>query len=374
MPMSGDLSLYLHIPFCTKKCPYCHFYSVADDESLKDRFVHAIGLEIERRRETLSKRSIVSIYFGGGTPFLLGPRRLKTLLSLLPATTAEVTIEANPETMTIPLLEAYRALGVNRLSIGVQSFSDQFLKTLHRGHSAHQTQRAIDAAVATGWENISIDLMYDLPGMDLERWTQTLDEACRLPVHHLSLYNLVIEPGTPWFRKKAAIESSMPIEEVSAKMVEAAWERTRAHGFEQYELSAFARGGLFSRHNVGYWQGREFLGFGPSAFSFFGKARFSNVANLKKYCQAIERGENPIETREEIGSLERLREMVAIGLRMNAGISLSSLERQWGAEDPGLLATLSELHEAGLLHQHNDTLCLTDRGRLLYDTVAVEII
>jgi oxygen-independent coproporphyrinogen-3 oxidase len=286
----------------------------------------------------------------------------------------EITIEANPETTTPSLLLAYRALGVNRLSIGAQSFSDQYLKTLHRAHSSDQTRKVLDEALATGWNNISIDLMFDLPGMELTTWENTLEEACRLPIQHISLYNLVIEPKTAWFRNKETIQSLMPKEEVSTQMIQSAWTIARSHGFAQYEISAFAKNGLYSRHNVGYWQGREFLGFGPSAFSFFGNSRFSNISNLKKYCQAIEQNTTTVETSEEIAPQQRLREMVAIGLRMNDGISLPSLEERWGSADQELTSTIHRLVSLELLEQHLNTFRLTNRGRLVYDAIAVEII
>ena len=372
---NSEISLYIHVPFCTRKCPYCHFYSIQEDKGLKERFVNALCQEIEKWRQTISDRNIVSVYFGGGTPFLLGPSHVERILNLFSTPrNAEITIEANPETATSPLLQAYHSLGVNRLSIGAQSFSDTFLKILHRAHTAEQTKRVLDDAISSGWTNISIDLMYDLPGMDLLAWEQTLNEACRLPIQHISLYNLVIEPNTPWFRKKAAIESSCPTEEISTQMIEATWAITKSHGFDQYEISAFAKPGFRSHHNVGYWQGREFLGFGPSAFSFFGGSRFSNVANLKKYCQAIEEKTSTIETTEELEPKMRLREMAAIGLRMNAGITLSALEAQWGAQDKELATALQRLEQMGLLEQHTGTFFLNDRGRLVYDAIAVEII
>ena len=340
-----------------------------------DQFIGALCKEICLWHDVLSRRKIVSVYFGGGTPFLLGPNRLKQVLrlfSLEPST--EVTIEANPETTTRPLLQAYRSLGVNRLSIGAQSFSNELLKTLRRAHSSDQTKQVIDDAVKAGWTNISLDLMYDIPGMDEATWRRSLEEACRLPVHHLSLYNLVIEPETAWFRKKEAIEREMPREEASVRMIQTAWDVTRKHGFEQYEISAFEKKGFHSRHNIGYWQGREFVGFGPSAFSFFDNARFSNVASVSAYSSAIEAGTSPVAAKEELPPRQRFREMAAIGLRMNAGISLSALEKQWGPADTGLLATLRKLKELGLLEQRDETFRLTDRGRLLYDTVAVEVI
>ena len=356
------ISLYIHIPFCRRKCPYCHFYSVYDDESIKDRYLQALVREIEQKKSLFSKRHIVSLYFGGGTPFLFGVERIKTILDYFDVVDCEITLEANPESISEEKLEEYRAIGVNRLSFGVQSFDQRELQLLGRCHSVEQAIQAVHLAKPFG--NISIDLMYELPGQTLSSWKRTLEQACSLPIQHISLYNLMIEPESAWYRKKEAIV--LPGEQMALAMYEAAVDITSKHGFEQYEISAFSRPGFHSNHNSGYWIGREFLGFGAAAFSFYNNYRFSNVADIRKYCSE----EESVDFSETLTSEERVRELIAVGLRMNQGVDVAALEEHWGAAAP----SLSHLEEAGLLVTKKGRVGLTQRGRLLYDAVAAEII
>jgi oxygen-independent coproporphyrinogen III oxidase len=376
--MGSPLSLYFHIPFCKKKCPYCHFYSVADNEALKDRYEIALCTEIDKSSEKIQGRQIVSIYFGGGTPFLFGPERTSVILKKLSGfqldPSCEITIETNPETTTIEDLQGHASIGINRLSIGAQSFTEEHLTTLQRNHSPENTLQVIKDGLTCGFSNISIDLMYDLPHLSLDSWQKTLEHACSLSIQHLSLYNLTIEPKTPWFRKKAEIESAMPSDEISLQMYQAAQEITKTHGFYQYELSAFAKPGFSSRHNIGYWNGRDFLGFGPSAFSFFQGIRSSNIANLSKYLESQENNGSAVDYVEQSRADKRLREMVAIGLRMNSGICLRDLEQQWGTADEELVDTLHRLETLNLIKTKGSVLSLTEQGRYVYDSIAVEII
>lgn len=374
----NPLSLYFHIPFCSKKCPYCHFYSVRDDEHLKDTFVHALCCEFDQWKEQLHNRTVVSIYFGGGTPFLFGPDRTQAVLekvsSLHVSDDCEITLEANPETVTRTCLQEYRSIGINRLSLGAQSFFQEQLQILQRHHTPSTTISVINDSIACGFSNISVDLMYDLPGLCLDVWEQTLNIACALPIQHLSLYNLTIEPKTAWFRKKEELEAKMPHDELSLQMYQAAQQITELHGFTQYEISAFARPGFASRHNSGYWLGREFIGFGPSAFSFFNKKRFSNISNLSSYIDAQETGKSSIDYVDEQMPQKRLREMIAIGLRMNQGIHLDCLEQTWGKSEHELLLTLQYLESVDLLERNGSHYVLTYQGRLVYDSIAIELI
>jgi len=367
------LSVYIHIPFCRKKCPYCHFYSVIPSLGKEEAFFEALCKEIALRAPLFHDRHIVSLYFGGGTPFLLGPKRLSFLLDqfLLPRE-CEITLEANPESTTLPLLREYKEIGINRLSFGVQSFNDHELEMLGRLHTHGEAIVAIDAARSAGFSNISIDLMYDLPSQTLPLWEHSLLSACSLPIQHLSLYNLMIEPHSAWYRKKERVENLQPTDGLSLKMYEMAVEKTALYGFSQYEISAFARSKAISQHNIGYWKGREFLGFGPSAFSFFDNRRFSNVAHLTKYCGALNNGELPIDFTDNTQS--RLREMVAVGLRMNDGVDLAHLETVWGSVDPELDKALDKLVSWKLITYDKGLIRLTDRGRVLYDGVASELI
>lgn len=378
MTGNSELSLYIHIPFCKKKCPYCHFYSIASREDLFEKYLQALLIEINLRKEEIKKSSLVSLYFGGGTPFLFTPARIEKILDAISCINAvpalEITLEANPETVTQDSFHAYACAGINRVSFGVQSFNIDELRFLGRDHSLEQVFNAIDFAIKAGISNISIDLMYELPQQTVDSWVHSLDTALHLPITHLSLYNLMIEEPSAFFRKKEKIEQNMPDPEISKRMYDILLEKTFATGFLQYEISAFAKKGFASKHNLGYWQGRSFLGFGPSAFSFYENKRFSNIANIQTYCSELSREIIPIDFIDQVSSEERQRELLAVGLRMNEGINLDAFQKKWGMFDASLNETLSWLKSITLLTEENSLLKLTDRGRLLYDHVASEII
>jgi putative oxygen-independent coproporphyrinogen III oxidase len=346
------VGLYLHAPFCKKKCGYCHFYVLRDSEKLKAIWLQGIFRELEMR---VSDQCFSSVYFGGGTPSLLGPGPIAQIMERLNlAPDCEVTLEANPEGFDPP---GFREAGVNRISFGVQSFDDSVLRRLDRQHTAAQAIGAIESALPFG--NISIDLMYEVPGLTREAWTESLTTAAALPIQHLSLYNLTFEPGTPFHRKRARLLPDLPSEADSLAMLQEAVTTLTGHGFDRYEISAFARDGKRSRHNTGYWLGRPFLGIGPSAFSYLDGRRFRNSANLMKWSQQLERGEEPIDYEERLSPSAREAELLAIGLRMKEGVPLPDLE--------------IDLND-GLLEVAGDRLRLTEKGKLFYDTVASRIV
>lgn len=376
-PVASELSIYIHVPFCKKKCPYCHFASVLDTPHGRAEYVEALLCEVDISATHLGDRTIRSVYFGGGTPFLIGPDALSTILQKIGPfthTEVEITIEANPDCIEKDSLEGYRAVGVNRLSIGAQSFNDEELQRLCRPHTSRDNIAAVEKAIETGFSNISLDLMYDLPHQTLPHFEHSLHTACRLPITHLSLYNLTIEPNTAWFRKKESLQKQMPTSDESAAMYSAAMDIARSYGFMQYEISAFAKNGFHSIHNSGYWQGREFIGFGPSAFSFIGGIRFSNTSDVSAYVDAIRKGLSPIDFKDSLSPKERLREMAAVGLRMNEGIDISLLERRYGSTDEPLRDKLNSLANEELLVFNSGRYALTERGRMVYDSIAVELI
>lgn len=353
-------SLYFHIPFCTKKCPYCHFYVIPNRSAYQKLLSESLALEWEKCSPLLEGKSIVSVYFGGGTPSLfegIGP-----ILEKIPRTSdCEITIEANPEESSQELFERFRALGINRLSLGVQSLDDRSLQTLERIHSAAKAKEAIGNARRAGFENISIDLMYDLPGQREESWQYTLDQLVDLPIQHLSLYNLTIEPHTPFYKRQV----KTPGGELSLALLLRALQTLEAIGLKRYEISAFAREGFTSRHNLGYWTGRPFLGLGPSAFSYWNGERFRNVANLHRYARALKTGVSPVDFREKLPHPDHLKELFAIHLRIKDGVDLNAYP------EPALL---SPLIDQGLLMQNGPRVQLTEQGMLYYDTVASALI
>lgn len=359
-----QVSLYLHLPFCTRKCGYCHFYVIPDREELKQRFTEGLQIEWERQKPLLKGRSLVSVYFGGGTPALLGPERIGQILEWISPPACEITLEANPENISIDQIRRFAEVGINRLSIGLQATQTPLLHTLGRLHTGESALESVWAAFAGGICNLSVDLMYDLPGQSLADWGATLDRVVDLPITHLSLYNLAIESHTSFDKRRAEIERQMPTEEQSVRMLEMAVERLSRAGLERYEISAFAKPNYLSRHNLGYWLGRPFLGLGPSAFSDWEGRRFRNVANLNRWWRALKEGETTVDFEEKLEPEARARELLAIGLRVLEGVEMPDHSQE----------AIGELIRQDLLHQAGSRLRLTERGRLFYDSVATTLI
>jgi len=328
----------------------------------------ALALEWERQLPLLRGKTITSVYFGGGTPALYdGIGDILERVKQLPlAPDCEITIEANPEESTQELLAGFRTLGINRLSLGVQSLDDRSLLTLERIHSAEKAKQAIFDAKKAGFTNVSIDLMYDLPGQTEESWRYTLNQLEELPIHHLSLYNLTIEPHTAFHKRRV----ETPKGEISLRFLAAALERLEQVGLRRYEISAFARPGHESRHNLGYWTARPFLGYGPSAFSYWEGERFRNIANLNRYARRLQEGISPVDFQERLPYPADLKELLAVRIRLKEGADLTLF-------DPlpeETTAAIEMLKQIGLLAQEGTKLKLTDRGLLFYDTVATELI
>lgn len=367
--MSGsEYSLYIHVPFCRKKCGYCHFYVLPYQESLVTQFLEGLKREVALRSPLFAEGRLASIYLGGGTPSLLGPEGIAKILSLLPPhQNIEVTLEVNPEGITESLMTQFAAIGINRVSLGVQSLDDALLTTLTRDHSS---QTAIDAILATkkgGIDNISIDLMYDIPFQTLISWENTLQRLSSLPITHLSLYNLTIEPFTSFHKKRAHLIAHIPHEDLSLQLLKRACTHLPSLGLHRYEISAFAKKGFTSHHNTGYWTGRPFLGLGPSAFSYWNHSRFQNTPHLKEYCTHLSQSLLPISFTETLPPTDQLKELLAIRLRLLDGTSPSHLP-------PDTLQTLLILSTEGLLSHTQGHFSLTERGTLFYDTIASHLI
>ncbi len=376
---SDSISLYFHIPFCTRKCDYCHFYVLPDQEKAKDQLLRGFHLEWNLLQPFLQDKQVVTLYFGGGTPSLFGPSRLAILLewiyqsaSIHPA--AEITLEVNPENVTLELMRAYAAAGINRVSLGIQTLDADLLHLLGRLHHPETAIEAIHTVNQAGISNISIDLMYDLPKQTLQHWSSTLEQVRYLPISHLSLYNLTIEPHTLFFKNQTQLRPWLPDEETSLAMYEMAITQLEALGLRQYEISAFAKPHHESQHNTGYWTGRAFLGLGPSSFSYWEGKRFRNVAHLGRYCQALEAGQLAIDFEEQLNPDAHLRELFVIQLRLREGVCLKTFQDQYGTLDTTTCHTLRRLTEEGYLQRENERILLTKRGLLFYDSVATELI
>ncbi len=331
--------------------------------------------EWKERLSLLQDKEILSIYFGGGTPsrFVDG---IKILLKkifgsgLRFSPKLEVTLEVNPEDVTPPLMAQIRKMGVNRISLGVQSLVDSSLQVLNRTHSAEKALEAIKMTKDAGIDNISIDLMYDLPNQTLSSWTETL-QILPKSITHLSLYNLTIEPKTVFYKQRESLV--LPTDEVSFKMLEQGVEQIEAAGLERYEISAFAREGMQAVHNVGYWMARPFLGFGPSAFSYFGKSRFRNCCHLKKWHGMLKERLSPVDFEEKLPYPRNLTELLAVQLRLLEGVDLGAFEKRHGKLPEKTHHALEGLESDGFLMTKSNVR-LSEKGLLFYDSVASSLI
>lgn len=378
---SNTVSLYFHIPFCNKKCHYCHFFVLPNHEPLKSDLMKGLYLELQSVLPELHDKKIASIYFGGGTPYLLGAKRIGEILNWVSSKLSfekdkiEITLEANPEDIDFEGMQAYRQEGINRISIGLQTLDDQLLNSLGRLHSSNKGIAAVEMTQAAGIDNISVDLMYDLPGQTVSSWYKTLEAVRLLPITHLSLYNLTIEPHTQFFKNKDRLSKIIPDEQASLSMYEAAVATCEEMGLQQYEISAFAKEGRFSQHNVGYWTARPFLGLGPSAFSYWHKKRYRNVANLSKYLKSLAEGISPVDFSEALDLYAHRRELLAVEMRLRQGVDLNNFQQRHGSLGAQTVQTLQELIREGFLDDNHGTrIMLTKKGTLFYDSVAAEII
>lgn len=361
----SPIGIYIHVPFCTKKCPYCHFFVVPSDLSSYDHFIQSLKQEWEMIQPLIKEKKIISVYFGGGTPSLLGSKKIEEILSWI-TVEGEITLEANPDDVTLEKMEAFQKTGINRVSLGLQALDNPLLKTLGRLHTAQKAIEAVHITQQAGIKNITVDLMYEIPGQTLKIWQETLDRLEQLPITHLSLYNLTFEPGAVFYKKQKTLSPLLPPPEESLAMLEAACISLEKMGLQRYEISAFAKPGFESQHNTGYWTGRPFLGLGPSAFSFWEGRRFRNVCHLKKWHEMLAQNRLPRDFDEKLSPLASLHERLAIRLRMFDGAPRSEFP-----VDPTLL---QKLESKGWITQTPLAISLTDQGRLFYDSVAEEII
>jgi oxygen-independent coproporphyrinogen III oxidase len=328
--------LYVHIPFCERKCIYCDFYSTESFE-LYEQFLDALLKEIETRSRLHKYSSeFSSVFFGGGTPSLLtGPqmaRILETLKTLFPiADDAEISMEANPGTVTLESLRSYRLSGVNRMSFGVQSFHDDDLVFLSRIHSAAEARQGILLAREAGFDNINLDLMFSLPGQTTDRWRYNLEQARELGTTHLSCYSLTVEQGTALATMVDNGEVLMPEQESDAELFDASMDTLAEWGFRQYEVSNYALAGYECRHNLGYWKLDDYLGFGPSAHSTWEEQRQWNVSSLKAYVQAVEKDGTAFAGGEQLDIEKRRKEFVYLGLR-SEGLILKDYEQRFESD------------------------------------------
>lgn len=372
-------SLYVHIPFCERKCLYCDFYSVEDAELMED-FLGALTREISLRRTGTDQVTFETVFFGGGTPSLLAPRQLESILSRLHAAfriapNAEVTLETNPGTVTEEKLRAYRALGVNRLSVGIQSFHDAELRLLGRIHDRAEAFRCLDLARRVGFDNLGLDLIYSVPGQTLAQWEDNLATAACLAPQHVAAYSLIVEEHTPLAGQVQTGEVRANPTDLEARMYERTMEVLRGHGYDHYEVSNYALPGFHSRHNSACWSHENYLGFGPSAHSFWkaddGKRgrRWWNVSDLPGYLDRLCGGRLPVASEEHIDPREMIGERIFLGLR-SGGIHLKRLRLDFGYDlEDRQGGEVHALLDEGMARLDGGLLRLTSKGYVLCDEI-----
>jgi oxygen-independent coproporphyrinogen-3 oxidase len=383
-----DVGVYLHVPFCERVCPYCDFPVVASRAlapEAEERYLAALLAELAARRVPFEGRALASVYFGGGTPALLSPASIERLLAgvfaafaPVPGAAPEVTLEANPSTLERARLSAFRGAGVNRLSLGVQSFDDGVLHRLGRAHRAEEGRAALRAARTAGFANLSLDLIFAAPGQDLAGLERDLAEAAAAAPDHVSAYALTLEPGTPFAKAAARGRLALPDEDTAAAMAVRAREALEAAGLAQYEISSFARPGFEAVHNARYWERRPVLGLGMGAWSLdppgdrapFGVRR-QNARALAAYLAAVESGASPEVFAEALDARAARGEAAFLALRTRRGLRAAAFAREFGLPPRALFAPeIDALRAAGLLCESAaGDLALTPAGLLLADSV-----
>lgn len=369
--------IYIHIPFCRQACHYCDFHFSTNTE-IRGDMVRALRSEITLRRNYLGGNQLDTIYFGGGTPSLLEPDEISSLLETIAQThsiapDAEITLEANPDDLSVGRLRDLRTAGINRLSIGIQSFDDRILTLLNRVHSSQTAIQCVADARDAGFDNISIDLIYAISGLSPENWEHTLQQAIELRTQHISAYTLTIEEKTTfgnWLKKGRMT----PVDELlAASQMENLVATLSAAGYRHYEISNFAIPGFESRHNIGYWKGEPYLGIGPSAHSYDEHTRQHNIENNYLYVRAIQENRIPAEA-EQLTRSERINEYILTTLRTDAGCDLGFLKTRFGYDVAVTHAGyLDRLKTDTLVEIRDNRLILTEAGRLLADQISTDL-
>lgn len=365
--------LYIHIPFCKKKCAYCDFFSVAN-LNYTDEFLKAIVSELVLQKSYLENESINTIYFGGGTPSVLKPNELHSILNTIYSVfkidlKTEITLEANPDDLSKSYLNELQNIGINRLSIGVQSFNDSDLQLMKRRHTSEQARQVIHNAREAGFTNISVDLIYDLPNMLLSDWEKNIDILLNMDIQHISAYHLTIEPNTLFKKLYDNNKISLPTDDESIEQFKLLIEKTKQYQFIHYEISNFAKEGYLSLHNSNYWKKVKYLGVGPSAHSYNLTSRQWNISSLKKYLSEISKGNIPFEI-EKLSTTDKYNDYIVTSLRTMWGINLKTIEKEFGKlYFDFILREKNSFVKNNLLVKNNDTLILSEKGKFLSDQI-----
>ena len=368
--------IYLHLPFCRKLCFYCDFYHVISPGD-NSRFTESLLKEASLRQGYLRGEPVSTIYLGGGTPSLFSPAELADILKKLGEifpveSNCEITAELNPDDIDKDYAQALKDTGINRISLGVQSWKDTDLKALNRRHDSAQAIAALEELLKAGFDNVTIDLIYGIPGMSLSEWGSNIDFSLSFAIKHLSAYHLTFEPGTVFGKMLEKGLISEIDEEESASQFNMLIEKTESAGFVQYEIPNFGLPGYFSVHNSNYWKQVNYIGLGPSAHSYNGYSRQWNTRDIKKYIQSVNAG-NPLFESEELNSRKRFNEYIMTSLRTMWGIDLDYVEKKFEKEGYDYIVNMSgKFREYGLMRQDKKNLVLTNQGKLISDNIISE--
>lgn len=368
--------IYVHIPFCKKICSYCDFYKIVAPENKKP-LIEAVIRELNTRADYLGAEKIGTIYLGGGTPSVLSVNETESIISAIykkfrVEENCEITSELNPDDVDFSYMTGLKSAGINRISLGIQSWRDPDLKMLNRRHDSARAAKALTDTFNAGFNNVTIDLIYGLPGMTTSDWEANLDRSLEYEIKHLSAYHLTIEPSTAFWKMKEQGLIEEPDEEESNSQFSLLIDKMDAAGFIHYEISNFGREGYFSRHNTSYWQQVNYLGIGPSAHSFNGYSRQWNVKNVEEYISAVNSGSIFYE-KEELDTRTRFNEYIMTSLRTMWGIDLEYVENSFEKEGYDYILNLSgKFRQYGLMKLDKKNLVLTDQGKMISDNIISE--
>jgi putative oxygen-independent coproporphyrinogen III oxidase len=371
--------LYIHVPFCLRKCPYCGFASEPETSGKRQAFLAALGQEMEDWSKEWGDSRFSTVYFGGGTPSLLAPGELSATLTETRncfrfEESVEMTLEVNPGTSRQDSFNEYKKLGITRLSLGIQAFQDHLLQGIGRIHTVKEAVQAFEQARAAGFNNLSIDLMFALPGQNLGEWEESLSRTVDLQPEHISLYSLTVEEGTPLAGEVESGRLLLPDEELDAQMYQAAYVTLGRAGYEHYEISNFARPGFRSRHNSGYWSGAPYLGLGPAAHSYKDGKRWANAPSLNVYLNEVAAKGKAIALEEDLGVDQKRLERIFLGMRQREGVNLEAFARDFGEHlEKRMGDKLTIFLGKGWLIREQESLRLSEEGMALADEILAEI-
>ena len=375
-----DLSLYIHIPFCKKKCYYCDFPSYSGKEGLIDDYVLALKKEIQLYAADLRDYKIQTIFIGGGTPSILKGDQIQEIIDCIKKNynldkNIEVSMEANPGILDMEKLEIYYNSGINRLSIGLQACQNNLLISLGRIHSYEDFAKNLQDARTVGFDNINVDLMFGLPHQKMIDWKKSLENIIKLDVPHISTYSLIVEEGTPFYQWKESGKINRPSEELELEMYHGAISYLKSNGYNHYEISNFAQKGYSCRHNETYWKNQSYLGLGSAAHSYFQKSRFSNFTDIQKYIEYINLGKKPIDIRTNPSIKDEISETMFLGLRMMEGISIEDFKKRFNKSPFDIYEKKFHiLNEKKLLTWDENHIYLTPKGIDLANIVFQEML